>query len=126
MIQSVLILDSSTRVVINRVSIDSERPETLNLQPGQELASKHDGDIGWTLTESGEWINPNPPTPRDQAVWARHIRSRLLEKSDKYMVLDYPITDQAREQWRQYRQALRDITQQPGFPDTIEWPVQPE
>lgn len=126
MIESVLILDSATRVVLNRVSIDTEQPETLNLLPGQELSPRHDGDIGWTLLNSGEWYNPNPPQPRDQAQWARQLRNKLLQKSDKYMVPDYPITELQRDQWRQYRQALRDITLQTGFPDAIIWPVIPE
>ena len=29
------------------------------------------------------------------------------------------------QQWQDYRQALRDITQQDGFPLDIEWPVAP-
>ena len=28
--------------------------------------------------------------------------------------------------WLTYRQALRDITAQPGFPDTLTWPAKPE
>ena len=28
--------------------------------------------------------------------------------------------------WLTYRQALRDITAQPGFPDTVTWPAKPE
>lgn len=126
MIDSVLILDSATRVVLNRVCMDTERPNSLNLPPGQMLSPRHDGDIGWTLLESGEWFNPNPPQPRDQAQWARHIRNRILQKTDRYMVPDFSISDTARDQWRQYRQALRDLPQQTGFPDSIVWPQPPE
>lgn len=28
--------------------------------------------------------------------------------------------------WLDYRQALRDIPQQPGFPDNVTWPTEPE
>ena len=28
-------------------------------------------------------------------------------------------------EWQAYRQALRDISQQPGFPGDVTWPVQP-
>ncbi len=28
--------------------------------------------------------------------------------------------------WRSYRQSLRDITDQEGFPESISWPVKPE
>jgi hypothetical protein len=36
---------------------------------------------------------------------------------------DYPINDAARAAWAAYRQSLRDITAQPGFPGNIDWPV---
>lgn len=29
-------------------------------------------------------------------------------------------------EWEVYRQALRDITAQTGFPFTVEWPAKPE
>ncbi|MDR0709532.1 MAG: phage tail assembly chaperone [Spirochaetaceae bacterium] len=29
-------------------------------------------------------------------------------------------------QWREYRQALLDIPEQPGYPDTVVWPEVPE
>ena len=36
---------------------------------------------------------------------------------------DYPITAKSLEAVKKYRQALRDITVQKGFPFTVEWPV---
>lgn len=126
MIQSVLILDSATRLAIKRVSIDSGRPESCNLLPGEILSPKHDGDIGWTLTENNEWVNPNPPTPYPQDQKVRGRRDKELEKSDVYMLSDFPITEAERDQWRQYRQALRDIPKQSGFPNEVIWPTPPE
>lgn len=125
MIQSVLILDAETRQVLNRVSHDPDRPELTNLAPGQILSPRHDGDIGWTLTEAGEWINPNPPTPYPQDQRVRRIRDNLLDRSDRYMIPDFPISEEVREQWRAYRQALRDIPNQLGFPDSVIWPTEP-
>jgi hypothetical protein len=29
------------------------------------------------------------------------------------------------DEWRQYRQELRDITTQEGFPHNIDWPEEP-
>ena len=57
---------------------------------------------------------------------ARAKRDKMLESCDYLMALDYPISADAREQWRAYRQALRDIPQQEGFPDNIEWPQKPK
>lgn len=125
MIESVLILDASTRQVVNRVSHDPDRPHLTNLAPGQIMSTRHDGDIGWTLTEDNQWIDPNPPALLPKEVKVRRSRDILLERSDRYMVLDFPISEEVREQWKQYRQALRDIPAQPGFPDDLTWPTEP-
>jgi hypothetical protein len=53
---------------------------------------------------------------------ARTKRNQLLAASDWTQVIDAPV-DQAA--WAVYRQALRDITAQAGFPETINWPVAP-
>jgi hypothetical protein len=38
----------------------------------------------------------------------RNERNQLLEMTDRYLLSDYPISDEKREQIRAYRQALRD------------------
>lgn len=52
-------------------------------------------------------------------------RDKLLEASDYYMMIDYPATDAGIVAVKAYRQALRDITKQAGFPNEIEWPALP-
>lgn len=52
----------------------------------------------------------------------RQQRGTLLAASDWTQVPDAPV-DQAA--WAVYRQALRDITLQEGFPFDITWPVPP-
>ena len=54
-----------------------------------------------------------------------HRRNLLLSESDYLMMVDYPISDEKKQEIRVYRQALRDITQQDGFPDSIVWPDKP-
>lgn len=60
------------------------------------------------------------------AAEARAKRGRLLAETDWTQTLDAPISAECREAFRVYRQALRDITEQEGFPETIEWPAMPE
>tara|TARA_R110001592_G_C13080944_1_gene742629 strand:+ start:1193 stop:1471 length:279 start_codon:yes stop_codon:yes gene_type:complete len=48
-------------------------------------------------------------------------RDRLLAKTDWMSGSDVTMSDE----WRTYRQALRDIPSQSGFPNTITWPVEP-
>ena len=51
---------------------------------------------------------------------ARAKRDAMIKETDFYMLPDYPNAPQG---ITEYRQALRDITEQPGFPHSIQWPV---
>ena len=59
----------------------------------------------------------------NQALRVRSQRNSLLTQSDWTQVLDAPGNQPA---WAAYRQQLRDITAQPGFPLEVIWPQQPE
>lgn len=61
-------------------------------------------------------------TDAEQAKAVRQQRGEKLKETDWTQVADAPV-DQAA--WATYRQALRDITGQEGFPWTITWPEQP-
>ena len=61
----------------------------------------------------------------DETILAAVIRSRrnrLLEESDKYMLADYPITEEERKAWEEYRRRLRAIPDQEGFPHDAVFP----
>jgi hypothetical protein len=59
----------------------------------------------------------------EQAKSVRQSRGEKLKDSDWTQVADAPVDKAA---WATYRQALRDVTGQEGFPWTITWPTQPE
>lgn len=58
---------------------------------------------------------------KHQWITIRTKRLKLLQETDYMGNSDYPITNE----WRDYRQALRDITEQ-GNPFNIVWPNKPE
>lgn len=58
----------------------------------------------------------------EQATAIRASRGEKLKETDWTQIADAPV-DQAA--WAGYRQALRDISGQPGFPWTITWPEAP-
>ena len=60
-------------------------------------------DGQFVLTSSDEAIEQ-----RKEQV--RSVRNQYLEQTDKYMITDYPITDDERELYKQYRTYLRDYT----------------
>lgn len=52
----------------------------------------------------------------------RSHRDALLKETDWKLFSDSPEPSQ---EWLDYRQALRDVTLQEGFPDNVIWPVKP-
>jgi hypothetical protein len=52
----------------------------------------------------------------------RQQRNQLLTASDWTQIPDCTVDKQA---WATYRQALRDITNQSGFPTDVVWPTKP-
>ena len=55
----------------------------------------------------------------------RNKRTALLKESDWTQTIDSPLSAEQKQAWATYRQALRDVTAQAGFPWTIDWPVAP-
>jgi hypothetical protein len=63
----------------------------------------------------------------------REERNALLDKSDKYTILDYPHNSELDKQnWIEYRQDLRDLSRtarptldEDGNLKDVEWPVIP-
>lgn len=59
---------------------------------------------------------------QSKAISVRAERNSLLAASDWTQVADTPVD---RAAWATYRQALRDLTTQEGFPEAVVWPVAP-
>jgi len=62
-------------------------------------------------------------TDEGLAAIARRQRDEALRATDRTQLPDVPGATKAR--YVDYRQALRDVPQQPGFPRDINWPVPP-
>lgn len=65
---------------------------------------------------------PDRRNPKYAAESIREDRDQKLIDSDWTQLLDVPVDQTA---WAAYRQALRDIPQQDGFPFTVIWPEEP-
>lgn len=68
---------------------------------------------------SGAWV----PDAQKADSTARAKRSQLLAACDWTQMPDVPLA--TKSAWATYRQALRDVTDQQGYPFSIEWPVPP-
>lgn len=105
----------------------------INAQ-GWIQAQYADSDNGFCCLEPGDPLHAQAlagdfgpiigfVAPDTAAQDARAFRDRLLAASDWTQVADAPVDAAA---WATYRQALRDVPQQAGFPENITWPEVPE
>ena len=86
--------------------------------------------VALTKKETEAHLNP-VPTPEQLADTARAERDRLIESvrwrierhSDELMLGREPT--EPLEPLLQYTQALRDVPQKAGFPESVEWPQCP-
>ena len=64
-------------------------------------------------------------TDADYAAEAREKRNALIAETDFLVMPDYPLDAEKKGAVLAYRQALRDVPEQAGFPRQIDWPVKP-
>ena len=81
-----------------------------------QLAPQRQGDQWFMVWQ----VSPIPE--EEMAEKVRLERNQLLAESDWTQLVDSP-ADKAT--WATYRQELRNISTQPGFPWTVNWPVAP-
>ena len=95
-----------------------ENEETKQVSVGTGTNVEFYRSIGMSEMEveqayDGSWyvkgFAPEKPVEELQAQ-VRSVRNQYLEQTDKYMIADYPITDDERELYKQYRTYLRDYT----------------
>jgi hypothetical protein len=105
---------------INGILLDqADWPDTpLYVDSGEIYEDAKSGKYG----PVAPYLPPPPPTDEEIAAQVRAERDRLLAESDWTQVLDAPVDQDA---WAAYRQALRDVPQQEGFPHDVAWPVKP-
>lgn len=73
---------------------------------------------------AGNWVQPfivEPLSTEDASRNVRGQRDFLLSQTDWMALSDTGLTPA----WATYRQELRDITSQPGFPMSVVWPTKP-
>lgn len=80
-----------------------------------------------TNVGSGYILKKNhEPTIDELASQVRAERDRRIAETDYYMMPDYPSDPNNIEEMKAYRQALRDIPKQEGFPSKFTWPDVPK
>lgn len=112
-------------------------PETLNAEAWDvkpegylefdefliEQKSRYDAENPKVVSEDDELIYE--PKYSELANHYRNLRDFYIGTTDKYLLVDYPITEDQRTELLAYRQKLRDLTDVEGFPNNFSFPEAP-
>lgn len=107
-----------------RFALQDSAGDTIGILVGDY--SDHQGLVGTTYQgEKVHSVVDATPLGAEIDALAQEVRSRrdkLLVETDWTQLPDAPVDKEA---WAAYRQSLRDITTQDGFPEDVEWPTKP-
>jgi len=103
-------------------------PYTRPERPEYDTLTSKLVDGGFEQDSVGNWVQGYvvEQLPVDQAE--RNIRSKrdsLLQDTDWVVTKAYEMGASVPSEWATYRQALRDITTQEGFPFSVVWSTKP-
>ena len=103
-----------------------ELVETLTYTtPTQKLVSVEpyiDGGKVYNIKVESTTADEQAALTTNQWYLIRAQRNSLIERTDWRAGSDVTLSDE----WKTYRQALRDVPSQSGFPHDITWPEKPE
>ena len=110
--------DTEFHATIPADAIEITHDEHTTLLAGQSAGQRIEAD------EHGHPVLRDTPAPDDDALAdaARARRDALITATAYLLMPDYPISAAQLADIRAYRQALRDLPLQPGFPQHIDWP----
>ena len=117
-------------VGVTTADADPLNPTEWLIPGGCVTTEPHSAPEGSRVKWDGsQWVNevipvepePEEPEPTPQDVLVRNKRDSLLAATDWTANSDVTMSNEMRT----YRQALRDVPSQAGFPDDVTWPVKP-
>lgn len=121
----------------------------LTYSPEEDRTAEHDYVPTQVFTHEGVFVDlrqspprvvslPDRPSPDHEFDYGRRVwvldRARAAarvraERNTRLLTSDWTqlpdVPEATRHAWSLYRQALRDITTQSGFPERVEWPTPP-
>jgi hypothetical protein len=106
-------------VIENGLVTNTLEVESLDFMPN--LVEATEGGIGWSYADGIFAAPADTRTDEEIAAEIRTERNQKLAETDWTALSDVTISNEMIA----YRQALRDITTQDGFPNEVTWPTKP-
>lgn len=117
--------DAPDRGFMNGLFADTTRYEHIQIPEGMNprMATVIRNEIGLAVV-----LSETKRAEETQKAWdaLRATRRERLAAIDYRFLSDYPMSEEEREAWRVYRQALRDLPDQTTDPFHPVWPEAPE
>lgn len=112
------------------VSHQSQTPRDIEMRSLIQKFSQEEGyrekrgeDLSWSVEKIPEKTEDEKLAEAEEQI--RSKRDSLISDTDYLLMDDYPISAEDLEAVKAYRQALRDVPQQEGFPFDVVWPELP-
>lgn len=106
---------------------DEEKESVIYVYSTYELETNYRSNMEQELEKNYElWLSHAKEIDKSLvAAEAREKRNCLLAECDYTQVEDAALTEKEKQAYQIYRQELRDISEQEGFPYEIKWPDKP-
>lgn len=107
---------------------ETPQPSITRYQTAYKDGVEQDSNGNWVWKWSVSEMDNDTKAVIDgrQASAVRSTRNAQIAECDWTQLDDTPITNSKKLEWATYRQALRDVPSQSGFPWEITWPIKPE
>jgi hypothetical protein len=121
--------DTAVRISYGWYPVEPVKPDSFDdfteVWEDQQFDIQADKVI-WTLIKRAKTAEELQKQTDERATQERTFRDRLLSMSDWVVIKSVEVEMPELETWKTYRQALRDVPKQEGFPWTIDWPQAPQ
>ena len=92
----------------------------------RDMFADYVDEEGVTVTKASQEEAYTATKDAEAALAARNTRDGLIASCDWMAIKAFEAGTTVSAGWATYRQALRDVSAQAGFPNDITWPTQPE
>ena len=92
----------------------------------RDMFADYVDEDGVTVTKASQEEAYTARKDAEAATAARAERDKLIASCDWMAIKAFEGGTTVSTEWATYRQALRDVTDQAGFPNDITWPEKPE
>ena len=109
------------KVVVRNGAVQDADGNWVQAWVEQEMFTEYTDEDGNVQTVEAQTTAYDAQIAAEQAAAGRKNRDDLLKETDFYALSDVTMSDEMQA----YRQALRDVPAQSGFPSSITWPEKP-